>query len=38
MTDAVGFDGKVEAISNRDDYVIRTQMNDEIGIYLKHLA
>ena len=28
----------LDAISNRDDYVIPTQMNDEIGLYLKHLA
>jgi NAD(P)-dependent dehydrogenase (short-subunit alcohol dehydrogenase family) len=28
----------MEAISNRDGYVIPTQMNDEIGLYLKFLA
>ena len=28
----------MEGISNRDDYVIPTQMNDEIGLYLKYLA
>jgi NAD(P)-dependent dehydrogenase (short-subunit alcohol dehydrogenase family) len=28
----------LDAISNRDDYVIPTQMSDEIGLYLKHLA
>ncbi len=28
----------LDAISNRDDYVIPTQMNDEIDLYLKHLA
>lgn len=27
-----------EAVSNRDDYVIPTQMNYEIGLYIKHLA
>ncbi len=28
----------LDAISNRDDYVIPTQMSDEIDLYLKHLA